>query len=237
MTCDEVREQLAEHLLGTLEGPDDLEVRRHLRGCASCRREMAALAEGVSTFARAAHDLQPPEDLRERVMTVLHEEWSAADDAEPARPRRGAVWLARAAVAVALVGAISWGGFMTSRANRFEALASKYDTFLGALGGENVRVGTFKSAVPQQFQGSVVMYDSKVQQSWVLVLVRAPGMQGTANVALLSGGHEIDMHPLQFGGGGEASTWLVTSADLRGFDHVNVWNENGLIASAQVQRG
>ena len=32
MTCDEVRELLPEHLLGTLEGPEDLEVRRHLRG-------------------------------------------------------------------------------------------------------------------------------------------------------------------------------------------------------------
>ena len=33
MTCDEVREVLPEHLLGTLDGPEDLEVRRHLRGC------------------------------------------------------------------------------------------------------------------------------------------------------------------------------------------------------------
>lgn len=237
MKCDEVREQLAEHLLGTLEGPADLEVRRHLRGCASCRREMAALAEGVSTFARAAHDLQPPEELRDRVMSVLEEEWaSPAAEPAPSQSRFGRAWLGRAAVAVSLIGALTWGGLMTSRAGRFEALASKYDSFLGALGGENVRVGQLHSSGPQTFSGSVVVYDSKVQQSWVLVLVRAPGMQGTANVTLLSEGHEIDMHPLQFGGGGEASSWLVTSADLRGFDHVDVWNENGLIASAQVQR-
>ena len=37
MTCDEVRELLPEHLLGALEGPEDLEVRRHLRGCSTCR--------------------------------------------------------------------------------------------------------------------------------------------------------------------------------------------------------
>ena len=48
MTCDEVRELLPEHLLGTLEGPEDLEVRRHLRGCASCRDERMKLEEGVS---------------------------------------------------------------------------------------------------------------------------------------------------------------------------------------------
>ena len=46
MTCDEVRELLPEHLLGTLEGPEDLEVRRHLRGCAGCRTDMTALSRG-----------------------------------------------------------------------------------------------------------------------------------------------------------------------------------------------
>ena len=56
MTCDEVRELLPEHLLGTLDGPEDLEVRRHLRGCAGCRTDMAGLSEGVEWFARAAHD-------------------------------------------------------------------------------------------------------------------------------------------------------------------------------------
>ncbi|MGZ4132829.1 MAG: zf-HC2 domain-containing protein, partial [Actinomycetota bacterium] len=63
MTCDEVRELLPEHLLGTLEGPEDLEVRRHLRACAGCRRELGALADGIDSFARAAHDRQPPDEL------------------------------------------------------------------------------------------------------------------------------------------------------------------------------
>ena len=79
MRCEEVREQLAEHLLGTLDERVDAEVREHLRGCASCRADMAALAEGVSTFAAAAHDLDPPEDLRERALTVLEREWAEAE--------------------------------------------------------------------------------------------------------------------------------------------------------------
>ena len=74
MRCDEVREILAEHLLGTLAEPEDLQVRRHLRGCAGCRSDMAALGEGVSLFARAAHETPPPDGLRERVLSVLEEE-------------------------------------------------------------------------------------------------------------------------------------------------------------------
>ena len=60
MTCDQVREQLAEHLLGVLDPESDREIKRHLRGCAGCRAELASLGEGLATFARAAHQTEPP---------------------------------------------------------------------------------------------------------------------------------------------------------------------------------
>ena len=226
MTCDEVREQLAEHLLGTLEPPVDAEVQRHLRGCAGCRHDMAALAEGVSTLALAAHDVEPPEALRDRTLSTLDDEWTA-DPAPALGLGRRMVWLGRAAVVVVLAGALAWGAF-------FEAAAHKYEAFLGILGGENVRVGQFDPSTTQQFTGSIVMYDSTVEQSWVLVLVRAPGMQGTAHVTLRSDDRTIELRPIEFEAGGEASTWLVTSSNLKAFDHVNVWDDTGLIATATL---
>src|SRR5207248_10277028 len=75
MTCDEVRELLPEHLLGTLEGPEDLEVRRHLRGCSACREERMKLEDGVAALSRAVHDQEPPADLRDRVLRTLDEAW------------------------------------------------------------------------------------------------------------------------------------------------------------------
>jgi len=233
--CEEVRDQLAEHLLGTLDERGDAEVREHLRGCSSCRGEMAALAEGVSTFASAAHDVDPPEELRDRVLTVLRDEWTAVAPEAPARPR--STWLWRAAAIAALMAALAWGGFSTVRATRFEESAEKYEALLGVLGGEDVRVGELRAAGSQELQGSAVIYDSKVGQSWVLVLVRAPGWEGTANVTLVAGGEKtIDLHEMEFGPGGEASTWLVTASDLTRFQRVNVWNADGLIASADVRR-
>ena len=235
MKCEEVRDQLAEHLLGTLEERDDAEVREHLRGCASCRTEMAALADGVSTFAAAAHDVDPPQELHDRVLAILQKEWEeAAPEVEVRRPSPG-LW--RAAAIAALVSALAWGGFSTVRAARFEESAEKYEALLGVLGGEDVRVGELRAAGSQELQGSVVIYDSKVGQSWVLVLVRAPGWEGTANVTMVAGGQKtIDLHEMEFGAGGEASTWLVTAADLTGYDRVNIWDASGLIASADVRR-
>ena len=78
MTCDQVRERLSDHLLATLSEEDSDAVAAHLRGCASCRAESAALADGLAAFASASHDREPPEELAERVREVLHAEWAAA---------------------------------------------------------------------------------------------------------------------------------------------------------------
>ena len=53
MTCDQVRELLPEQLLGALDGPEELEVRRHLRGCVACRTERAALEDGMAALSHA----------------------------------------------------------------------------------------------------------------------------------------------------------------------------------------
>lgn len=238
MTCDEVREQLAEHLLGTLEPATDASVRMHLRGCTACRRERDTLEEGVAMFARAAHELAPPEDLRDRTLGILGEEW----DDMPAERRRSPVvrWLAAAAAIVALAATtlgVAWGIQEDRRADRYEVIAAKYERFLQALGGRAVRVGVLDPEGEQQLEGSVVLYDSNVGQSWVLVLVRAPGLEGEAGVTLSSAsGKKIDMHAMTFDDGGEASTWLVTPTNLEPFDTVTVWQPRGhVLAQARVE--
>lgn len=237
MTCDEVREQLADHLLGTLDDVTDAAVRSHLRACGSCRREMAAIAEGIETFSRAAHEVEPPTGLRDRVIGTLTEEWA---DVAPARGRRRPVrtWIASAAAAAVVLASLAWGLSQASVAHRYEASATKYETFLRRLGGTNVRVGTVRSTRGEQIDGSVVLYDSDVEQSWVLILVRAPGRTGEAGVRLSSStGRTIELHPLEFAESGESSSWLVTSSNLAAFDRVTITDSAGsVIATAVVDR-
>ena len=233
MTCDEVRDLLPEHVLGTLDPELDDRVRAHLRGCAGCRAEMTALGEGLGSFARASHDREPPLDLRDRVLAVLEDEWSSTPPISRTTRRRP---LVAVALAAALVAAIAWAGVATVQKRDAELAAEKYSTFLDVLGGEDVRVAALRSDDSQSVHGSVVIYDSKVGQSWVLVLCRAPGWEGEANVTLLSeAGETIDLRPMEFGQGGEGSTWLVTSENLRPFRTVNVWDEGGKLASATVE--
>jgi uncharacterized membrane protein len=169
------------------------------------------------------------------VLGVLEEEWKSVPTIER-RPRRRR-WVATVAGIAAVAAALAFGATSTIQAHHVEAEAAKYRSFLGVLGGENVRVGTLHAPGSQDLHGSVVMYDSDVGQSWVLVLCRAPGWSATANVTLRSqDGHTIEMHPMEFGAGGEGSSWLVTSSDLRSFDHVSVWNDSGVMATATVER-
>lgn len=234
MTCDEVREHLAEHLLGTLEPGVDAGVRRHVRGCTACRAEMATLADGVSTLAAASHDVTPPQELRRRVLSVLSEEWSDVERESPRTPAAARTW--RVAAAVALGVALAWATIATITAFGLREDAGRYRAFLDALGGEGVRAAEFRPVGPEELDGDVVVYESEHGMSWVLVLVRAPGRQEDAFVTMTAGERRIDLRPMEFGPGGDGSTWLVTSSDLSAFDTVNLWDDGGLMASAEIDR-
>jgi hypothetical protein len=236
---EEVRDQLAEYLLGDLDEVSEQAVARHLRGCGSCRQELVSLSEGVSTFARAAHELDPPPELRDRVLGALTEERKAVEPPRSApakRSRRMGVlaWAAAFVAVVVVSGSLATAVVATGRASDWHAEASKYEAFLGALGGSNVRTGKLNSPGAPTFEGTLVLYDSTQGQSWGLVLVHAPGFQGEAQVTLHSGTHTIEMRPLEFESSGDASTWLVTGADLRPFNSVTIEQHGSLLASGTV---
>jgi predicted anti-sigma-YlaC factor YlaD len=233
--CEAVRDLLAEHLLGSLADDQELAVRRHVRGCSTCRQELRAMSDGLGTFAHAAHETAPPSALRDQVLEALAED-RADGRAQTGRPRVRWSTLAMAAVLVLLAGSLAWAAVATSRAAHLQAEAGRYGAFLETLGGKDVRVGSFHRAGRQTVQGSVVMYDSNVGQSWVLVLVHAPGAGGSARVMLSSrsGSSSIEMRALRFDEG-EASSWLVTSADISRFDRCTLLDSAGhRLASAVV---
>ena len=226
-TCARVRERLPEHVLGTLDEQDDAAVRRHLRGCGGCRAEMSALGEGMASFARAAHDEPPPEELEDRVLAVLDEEWRAEAEAEPAR-RRTLSWLAVAAVVAIVVLSVGFGLFQANRAASVADSANSYEQLLHILGGEEFRAGELHAAGSHPVEGSIVIYDSHVDQSWVVVFVRTSGLTGEAVATLhAADGSTIDTWPVEIDRDGDGAGWLVTSVDLASFDRVTLTGPDG----------
>ena len=230
-TCNEVRERLPEHVLGTLDDANDRPVRQHLRGCAGCRQEMAALSEGIALFARASHDRIPPPELQDRVRTTLEQEWK--DASAIAGPPRSRIWLAAAAAIIVVLVSIGFGLAQQHRANLVAEDASSYLNLIHTLGGKEFRVGQLRaapSAAPGQtvVDGSVVVYDSSEDQSWVAVFLRAPGITGEATAVLHSpDGRSIRLYPLKIADDGAGSTWLATATKLEPFDQLTVSAPDG----------
>ncbi len=236
MTCDELRDRLSEHALGTLAEADDAPIRRHLRGCAQCRRELAAIGEGLTMFAAAAHDRPPPMELRDRVLSVVAEEWRGDPVVlTDAAPGRGRAWLGAAAACVAFVAVAAWGVGVRSDASVALADAASYRRLLQTLGGEEFRVAALQRTGPARIAGSVVLYDSSVEQSWGVVLVRAPDLTGAVGVSLAApDGRTLEMHDAEIEGG-HGATWLVTSEDLHPFDRLTITAPDGeILATAAI---
>jgi anti-sigma factor RsiW len=239
MTCEDVREALPDYTLGTLSDIELAAVRRHLRGCAACRGEAATLDQGVALFASAAHIADPPPELKERVLGVLAEEWSDPVEAPPRRIPAARWWLAVAAAFVLLVGSLGFAGVAQSNASKWHDDAAAYQSFLHALGGKDVRVGSLTSAAHGTVQGSVVLYDSDVGQSWAVVFMRGAPPNAQVHVSL-SGPHgrRLNMFPVRLDPEGEGSDWLVTSADISSLKWVRITTDDGrLVATGTVRPG
>ena len=235
MTCDEVRDRLSEHALGTLDETEDLRIRRHLRGCAQCRREFGVIGEGLTMFAAAAHDREPPPELHDRVLGVLADEWRQDRVEVPDRTGRRGAWIVAAAACLALIVVAAWG--VGARGDSRAAIgdATSYHRLLDILGGEEFRVAALEKSGLARIEGSVVLYDSSVEQSWGVVLIRAPDLTGALDVTLhAADGRSIELHEAQLEAG-HASTWLVTTQDLHAFDHLTITAPDGTaVATATV---
>jgi hypothetical protein len=214
-TCDDVRALLPDFALGSLDGPDDADVRRHLRGCGGCRRELDALREGLGVFASTLERTAPPE-LRDRVMGVLSEEWAEADGPSAARGRAPRSWRIAVAASLALaVVAATFGLIQLGRARDATEDATSFRTVLATLGGTGFKVGTLEAATATPVEGSVVAYESSKDQSFVVVFVRTPELTGDGSLLVSrSDGTTWDPGPIEFDGDGDAAVWWVTDRSI-----------------------
>jgi Putative zinc-finger len=227
--CDDVRPLLADVVLGSPSSTDDVAIRRHLRGCAGCRHELDALREGLGVFESTLERPAPPE-LRDRVLGVLAEEWAetraGARDRDPVPTR----W--RVAVAAALVAALAAGTFGLVQYGRTRDLlpdARGYRAVLATLGGTGFKVGTLEPARPgQPVEGSVVAYEASHDQSFVVVFVRTPKLEGRGTIKVSrSDGTTWDPGPIEFDGDGDAAVWWVTDRSINSMTGLTITAPDG----------
>jgi anti-sigma-K factor RskA len=112
------RDDLVAYAIDALGAREAAEIEAHAPGCARCTRELEALGPAVAVLGESVDQLEPPPELRERVMAEVHADVARADEVRrpaPARPRRRG-WrglFTRPAVAVGLAIAVAAiGGYV-----------------------------------------------------------------------------------------------------------------------------
>jgi anti-sigma factor RsiW len=96
-------EQLTDLLDERLGAAEAAEVRRHVAGCAECRRELDWLTAGRAAATAARRPDAAPDDLRARVTSALDDVDRAAATSEVPRPARRVLWAGLAAAAALLL--------------------------------------------------------------------------------------------------------------------------------------
>jgi anti-sigma-K factor RskA len=88
-------DELAAYMLDALTGDEAREFERHLEGCARCQERARWLQPSVELLPMTVEQVEPPAELRERLMSTVRAE--AAAPARPARepraPRARSGWL------------------------------------------------------------------------------------------------------------------------------------------------
>lgn len=85
------RNDLVAFALGALDSGEEREIEAHAPSCARCTRELEALVPAVGVLGESVEQLEPPPELRERVLAEVHADVArsaAAREAAPRRPRR-----------------------------------------------------------------------------------------------------------------------------------------------------
>ena len=111
------RDDLVGFALGALERGQARAIEAHAPSCARCTRELEALVPAVAVLGESVEQLEPPPELRERVLAEVHADVArSASDREPTTPPRRRGWLGlamRPAIAVGLAIVIAAvGGYL-----------------------------------------------------------------------------------------------------------------------------
>ncbi len=224
LTCDEVRELAGSFVLGALDANEAAAVRVHLADCDDAHAEIQSLAEVVPVLAEAAPPVEPPADLKARLLAAAAADLETRGAAAPPTPfpseaersaRRGpgaGTWLLRIAAVLGIA----------------------------VLGGWNLLLqGQLQQARDYEQQVAAVLDVARQPGALTAVLTPAGGETGPAGLAALdpSGGMRLAMRGLTETTGTEVyEAWaIVEGADPQPLGEFTVGRDGtGSLATSGV---
>lgn len=189
MTIDHPsRDDLVAYGLGALEPGEEGAVEDHVPGCVRCTRELEALAPAVAVLGESVEQLEPPPELRERVLAIVRSEAEperAPESAVRRRPRNLRGFLLRpasglAALAIAVAGV---AGYLVHDTGGGESTVPVVAQT--GIGGSMV-VGDISSTL--HLHGMAALPKQAVYQTWVQ---HGPSVRPSSNFIPDSSGNAV----------------------------------------------
>lgn len=165
MEQSEVHALTAAYALDALDEAEEREYEEHLRGCESCREELALFTDTAAALAYAVEAPPPPAALRDRILSAARDERAVV---VPFRPRRSLSYALGGVAAVAAAAALAlgvWANSLSDEVDRIEATNA-------ILADPNARTAELSGA-----DGRLVVSDTGDAVLVVAGLERAPSGQ------------------------------------------------------------
>src|SRR5918994_1675300 len=119
MEQSEIHALTAAYALDALDEAEEGEYEAHLRGCESCREELAVFTDTATALAYAVDAPAPPAALRDRILESAREERAVV---VPFRPRRTLSYALGGIAAAAAAAALALGVWSNSLSDRVDEL-------------------------------------------------------------------------------------------------------------------
>jgi anti-sigma-K factor RskA len=123
MEQQDVHALTAAYALDALDEREEREYEAHLRGCESCREELAMFTDTATALAYAVEAPAPPPALRDRILESARSERAVV---VPFRPRRTAQYVLGGLAAAAAAAAVAfglWAGSLSDQLDETQAVA------------------------------------------------------------------------------------------------------------------
>ncbi len=172
------RDDLVAYSLGALDPREVSAVEAHAPSCARCTRELEALAPAVAVLGESVDQLEPPPELRERVLAIVRGEADARQELRGAGQRQEATerrgrrglrgWLLRPAVGLAALAIVAAGigGYLAAGNGGGEGTESTTVPVVAQQGiGGSLAVGEHSSML--DLHGLHQLTGREVYQVWV----------------------------------------------------------------------
>lgn len=231
MDCTVVREDLAEHSVGTLSGERRLDVDDHLRWCAGCRKELGQLSDGAAAAGLSVAPVEPPPELEDRVVAAIHRAAGhryRSHGARVALAAAAAVALLFGILAVAMAGRVQRleDAAATAR-QRTNAAAQEFQEVLEDVAGQTPILSAPLEG-PGDAGGRALLFDARRDRDSVAVIVGGlPGEDGPYRAFLVSpSDRRLSVGRLSPDAPGQLSR-LRFFRDLSGYGDLVVLDRNG----------